>query len=62
MIEAGGLDAAPFAHGFGGLRLSLVVGVKNRRLQSLAGSEVPPFGVLRTDLLYRHLIAPIGPQ
>ncbi len=51
MIEAGGLDGAPVAHGFGRLRLGLVVRVEDRRIQAFAGSEVPPLVLVRSDLL-----------
>lgn len=62
VIETCRLNGAPLAHGLRSLRLGFVFGVEDRSLQPLARSEVPPLGVLRIDLLYRHVIAPNGPD
>ncbi len=62
MVQAGRPYCAPVAHRLSGSRFGLVFGIEDRSLQPSAGSEVPPLVVLRTDLLYRHVIAPIGPD
>ena len=62
VIQARGLHRAAFAHDFGVLGLDLIFWIEDRRIEPLARSEIPPFFFLWIDVLYRHVIAPIGPD